>query len=114
MSTDSYLNNVLSGLKSYTVFYTTTPPSPEHYQDEQYPENYYEMDDFFPSAMHTDLKRDLAGYAKGSNSSHGSNSTNLQSNLPLFEKYQFLSSGMLYVHCTRHTLIFPYQVFSWV
>lgn len=102
---------MLSGLASYTVLYTTTPPSTEHYQEIQHPDNYYEMDDPFPSAMHTDLKRDIAAYANGSNSSNGSNP---QSNLPLFEKYQFLSSGMLNGSSLDTTLADRFnQVSSW-
>ena len=46
------------------------------------------MDEPYPSAMHIDLKRDLYAHAKGKNST-----SNLDSKLPLFEKYQFLSSG---------------------
>lgn len=99
MPIDSYLNDVLSSLESYTVLYTTTPPSAEHYQEVQHPDHYYEMDDPFPTSMHTDLKRDLNTYAKGSNSTNG---TNPQANLPLFEKYQFLSSGKLNRgHCCK-------------
>ncbi|GAB7349649.1 hypothetical protein MBLNU459_g0325t1 [Dothideomycetes sp. NU459] len=88
---DSFLNEILSSLESYTVLYTTTPPSADQYRQAQHQDKYYEMDDPFPSAMHTDLKRDLNAHAKGSNST---NSTNPQSSLPLFEKYQFLSSGI--------------------
>lgn len=45
------------------------------------------MDEPYPSDMHIDLKRDLSVYPRATNG------TNPDSNLPLFEKYQFLSSG---------------------
>lgn len=48
------------------------------------------MDSPFPSGMHGDLKRDLTVQAP-SNSSSG----NLNYDLPLFEKYQFVNQGML-------------------
>jgi len=52
------------------------------------------MDDPFPSALHTDLKRDV--------SSHARNNTQLDSNLPLFEKYQFLNTGVLAQSARSH------------
>src|SRR3954470_9006259 len=69
--------------QSYTIIYTTSPPSKQPSGREPPP---YEMDDPFEGVLHTDLKRDL--------SAHGKNRTQ-NSNLPLFEKYQFLSPGML-------------------
>ncbi|KAL2358723.1 BIG/ATPase V1 complex, subunit S1 [Cryomyces antarcticus] len=86
---DSFLNALVAGLRrqTYTVIYITTPPSDSHNTAPQHAPQVYEMDEPFPSGLHTDLKRDLTGYASSSNS------TNLNSNLPLFEKYQFLSSG---------------------
>ncbi|KAF1355290.1 BIG/ATPase V1 complex, subunit S1 [Delphinella strobiligena] len=86
---DSYLNDLLVQLDSYTVVYTTTPPSAKDYQDIQHPDNVYEMDSPFPAGMHGDLKRDLTVQA-ASNSSSG----NLNYDLPLFEKYQFVNQGI--------------------
>lgn len=89
---DSYLNELITSLASekYTVFYTTTPPSSQHYEQIQHVDQVYEMDEPYPSGMHTDLKRDVFAHATASN---GTSRGNLDYNLPLFEKYQFLSSG---------------------
>ncbi|KAG9526135.1 BIG1-domain-containing protein, partial [Aureobasidium melanogenum] len=87
LQADSYLNSLLATLDSYTVLYATLPnlfpPSkPQH------PEQ-YEMDEPYPSNMHTDLKRDLNAHIV-----RASNASNPQADLPLFEKYQFLSPGI--------------------
>jgi hypothetical protein len=87
LQADSYLNELLDTLTSYTVLYTTTPAS-NHMVDTQHPDQ-YEMDDSYPSSMHIDLKRDLNAHIN-----RKANSTNPQAHLPLFEKYQFLSPGM--------------------
>ncbi|KAF2084132.1 BIG1-domain-containing protein [Saccharata proteae CBS 121410] len=83
---DSYLNAVLSSLqnKSYTVIYTGTPPSGQHMAPGiQHPVQGYEMDEPFPSSLHTDLKRDVSSHS------------NVDSDeVALFEKYQFLSPGI--------------------
>ncbi|KAK4983326.1 hypothetical protein LTR66_008866 [Elasticomyces elasticus] len=87
---DSYVNALLSSLPSdeFILFYISTPPTSEQLDDWQYPPTVYEMDQPFPSALHTDLKRDFSVETKAGNHS------NSQSDLPLFEKYQFLSSGI--------------------
>ncbi|KAI4797469.1 BIG1-domain-containing protein, partial [Aureobasidium sp. EXF-8846] len=86
LKADSYLNSLLATLDSYTVLYATldnlSPPQAMH------PEQ-YEMDEPYPSNMHTDLKRDLNSHV-----SRASNVSNPQADLPLFEKYQFLSPGI--------------------
>jgi len=86
LKADSYLNSLLATIDSYTVIYATldnlSPPQVMH------PEQ-YEMDEPYPSNMHTDLKRDLNSHV-----SRASNVSNPQANLPLFEKYQFLSPGI--------------------
>ncbi|KAI5199318.1 hypothetical protein AUEXF2481DRAFT_39517 [Aureobasidium subglaciale EXF-2481] len=86
LQADSYINSLLATIDSYTVLYSTlsnlSPPSSQH-------PDQYEMDEPYPSNMHTDLKRDLNSYV-----SRASNNTNPQANLPLFEKYQFLSPGI--------------------
>ena len=86
---DSYLNDILKQLDTYTVIYYTTPVSAEQYQEIQHPDEVYEMDSPFPSGMHGDLKRDVGGYA----SSNNTNTGNLYSDVPLFEKYQFVNQG---------------------
>ncbi|THV79786.1 BIG1-domain-containing protein [Aureobasidium pullulans] len=86
LQADSYLNSLLVTLESYTVLYAPlsnlSPPQSQH------PEQ-YEMDEPYPSNMHTDLKRDLNSHV-----SRASNASNPQDGLPLFEKYQFLSPGI--------------------
>ncbi|KAK5010216.1 hypothetical protein LTR28_011203 [Elasticomyces elasticus] len=86
----SYINALLNSLPSdeFILFYISTPPTSEQLDDLQYPPTVYEMDQSFPSALHTDLKRDFSVGTKAGNHS------NSQSDLPLFEKYQFLSSGI--------------------
>lgn len=68
--------------------YTTSPPSNADYQQVDNQEQVYEYDEPYPSSLHTDLKRDTNAYPRASNSS------NLNSDLPLFEKYQFLNAGI--------------------
>lgn len=86
---DTYLNTVISSLSTdkYTVIYTTSPDTsaPFHQNDQDHGQ--YQMDEPYPSGMHTDLKRDLNVQQTSSNSS------NLNSNLPLFERYRFVNSG---------------------
>ncbi|KAF1984586.1 BIG1-domain-containing protein [Aulographum hederae CBS 113979] len=87
VSHDSFLNAVLQPLSGHTVtvIYTTTPPASEHDPFTQHAAQIYEMDDPYPSSVHMDFKRDVSARAD--------NST-LNSNLPLFEKYQFLSPAI--------------------
>lgn len=95
LQADSYLNSLLATLESYTVIYATldnlSPPQSQH------PEQ-YEMDEPYPSNMHTDLKRDLNAHIV-----RASNASNPQADLPLFEKYQFLSPGASC--CLSHRLL---------
>lgn len=74
--------------RSYTLIYTTTPPPFKHSME--YAEQSYEMDEPM-SVLHTDLRRDLHAYPRANNSTD-----NPQSDLPLFEKYQFLNPGECY------------------
>lgn len=57
-----------------------------------HPDNLYEMDEPYPSAMHQDLKRGDFQYEplKSSNKT-------MQDGLPLFEKYQFLTPGKIQI-----------------
>jgi hypothetical protein len=79
---DSFLHAVLSqvGGSSYTVLYTTSPPtSPLASTEED-----YTMDDPLQSILHTDMKRDFNSHVMKSNTS----------DLALFDKYEFLSPGV--------------------
>lgn len=76
---------VLTASQPSTLIYLTTPPAQESTFDEQQ-QGLYEMDDPFPSGLHTDLKRDLRARQNDGNK-------NMQDGLPLFEKWQFLSPG---------------------
>ncbi|KAG9725678.1 BIG1-domain-containing protein, partial [Aureobasidium melanogenum] len=87
LQADSYLNSLLATLDSYTVLYATLPNLFPAFKP-QHPEQ-YEMDEPYPSNMHTDLKRDLNAHVV-----RASNASNPQADLPLFEKYQFLSPGI--------------------
>jgi len=84
---DALLGGVLSiiGTDSYTVIYTSTPPSEMELSDMPHPDHTYEMDDAFQDSLHMELKRDV-------DSEEGN--TTWDSNLPLFEKYQFFSPGI--------------------
>ncbi|KAI7223577.1 hypothetical protein KC333_g394 [Hortaea werneckii] len=102
--TDEYISTRLSKLdkagKSYTLIYTSRPagsgsPTSEHVDLP------YEMDDPYPSALHTDLKRDLdhhrkqahSAREKGGDNKHN-NTDNTQTDFGLFEKYQFLTPAL--------------------
>ncbi|KAH0362035.1 BIG1-domain-containing protein, partial [Aureobasidium melanogenum] len=87
LQADSYLNSLLATLDSYTVLYATMDNLYPAFKP-QHPEQ-YEMDEPYPSNMHTDLKRDLNAHVV-----RASNASNPQADLPLFEKYQFLSPGI--------------------
>ncbi|OCL15314.1 BIG1-domain-containing protein [Glonium stellatum] len=86
---DSFLESVVSsnlGDEKYTVIYVTTPQDEEQSTPSYQAQQTYEMDDvddLFPTAMHTELKRDIESHAKDTESEGG-----------LFEKYQFLSPGI--------------------
>ncbi|KAK5173487.1 uncharacterized protein LTR77_002168 [Saxophila tyrrhenica] len=74
------VTSVLGKDGSAVLIYLTTPPhSPSHTGEP------YEMDDAYPSAPHTELKRDFEHHARQSDDE------DMQAGLPLFEKYQFLS-----------------------
>lgn len=101
LQADSFLNSLLNTLDSFTVFYNAVPSSAEprlsQHPSSQHPEQ-YEMDEQYPVNMHIDLKRDLESHIR--RASNKSSSVNPQANLALFEKYQFLSSGM---SCPPHS-----------
>ena len=80
------IETVLSAQQQAVLMYITTPPSPK--VQDQGDQHHYEMDDPYPSSMHTDLKRDV--YPR-----QDSEGGDMQDGLPLFEKYQFLTPGKL-------------------
>ena len=85
ISEDSFLDTVISsklGNEKYTVIYITTPQGEEQSALQYQAQQIYEMDDPFPTAMHTELRRDIESHAKDVKSEGG-----------LFERYQFLSPG---------------------
>ncbi len=75
------LAEVLDGTVSAVIVYISTPPQ-DAVTDRE--DNAYEMDEPYPEALHTDLKRDTYPRRRQSDD-------NMQAGLPLFEKYQFLS-----------------------
>lgn len=100
-STDELLTTILRDIKTerYTIIYTSTPESIDMYEVPEHEQQVYFMDDAYPYGMHTDMKRDLSGSA--SENTNG----NLDSNLPLFEKYQFVNAGesssrLCSLHCS--------------
>lgn len=86
---DFFLASVLDHLASskYTVIYTTTPISAEHYSILSEAENYHIETDFH-TPMHVDLKRDFTDHKRASNG------TDAPRRAPLFEKYQFFGPGL--------------------
>lgn len=86
---DIFLASVLDHLVSskYTVIYTTTPISAEHFSTISETENYHVETDFH-SPIHVDLKRDFADHKRASNQ------TTPPRTAPLFEKYQFFGPGL--------------------
>lgn len=91
---DAYLNSVILSLPTdkYTVIYRTTPPARQEYKQisgQPQQQHLYDMDEQYPSTVHANhFKRDVTAFPRATNGS------NLDSNLPLFEKYQFFNSGI--------------------
>lgn len=82
---DDTVASVLGKTNPSVFIYITTPPS-QQVQEVQ-DGHLYEMDEPYPSALHTDLKRDLNAHKRQSDSD------DMQAGLPLFEKYQFITPG---------------------
>lgn len=101
MSADHVIGNIIASpegnLKSSALIYITTPPAREVTEAEN--GQLYEMDDLYPSGLHTDLKRNMAGYKRQTEDGNYS----MQDGLPLFEKYQFLSPGKCFPIATFHS-----------
>ncbi len=83
---DDTITAALKRESSSVFIYITTPPSYE--SADLVESNLYEMDDPYPSSLHTDLKRDLHLQRRQSDGN-----VDMQAGLPLFEKYKFLSPG---------------------
>ncbi|EGP85659.1 unnamed protein product [Zymoseptoria tritici ST99CH_1A5] len=81
---DAELHSVLANHTSHVIIFVSTPAdvSREHYEYDEPP---------YPAGMHTDLKRDIGELSVHANKK---NETWGQENLPLFEKYQFLTPGI--------------------
>ncbi|KAK5133659.1 hypothetical protein LTR08_007513 [Meristemomyces frigidus] len=87
---DTYISAVNPSNLPYTLLFTSTPPT----SPSEHTNPHYEMDDSYPSALHTDLKRDVAHpNARRAASNSSGDDLNMQAGLPLFETYQFLSPG---------------------
>lgn len=78
------VDTMLSGQQQAVFMFVTTPPT--HKAVQQGDQHHYEMDDPYPSSMHTDLKRDVYPRQDADNG-------DMQAGLALFEKYQFLTPG---------------------
>lgn len=125
LPTDDYLDiviaNATKNTEPYVLIYTSSQQLRVQEQTEQ--DHPYEMDEPYPSALHTDLKRDLEHHKKRAHSNaarrqpSSSNADSGQSNLPLFETYQFLSPGKV-IHLASSTedimLMLCTQDYSWV
>jgi hypothetical protein len=82
-----FLSALLSQLpkgETYAMVYTTNPQFKPLQLDTPTAQEVYEMDDPFPSSVHMDLKRDIEGH---------SDNTQVNSSLPLFERYQYFTPG---------------------
>lgn len=79
--------SILDGKTSGVLIYTSSPPPPPDRRLERLPSEgrVYEMDEPYPEALHTDLKRDTDLPRRQTDDE------DMQAGLPLFEKYQFLS-----------------------
>ena len=100
---EDVFESVLYAKNPSVLIYLTTPPSEHPAEAEN--SHLYEMDDPYPSALHTDLKRDLRRQSDSGN------------NLAIFETYQFLTPGTSCAgDCKQYVIFtdFALQVFSWV
>ncbi|KAK3670094.1 hypothetical protein LTR78_010034 [Recurvomyces mirabilis] len=84
LSIDSLLSAIEAKGESYIVMLAGVPEAQSNVEDRQHPP--YEMDEPYPTGLHTDLKRDLT--------TNANDSSNAQASLPLFEKYKFLSPAI--------------------
>ncbi|KAI9818203.1 MAG: hypothetical protein M1827_000828 [Pycnora praestabilis] len=86
---DAFLSSIIDLLPTtkYTVIYATSPVS-ETQRAALHEVKTYEMEETFPSAIHTDLKRDFSIHSRAA----GSNETLVDG--PLFERYQFFTPGI--------------------
>ncbi|KXL51402.1 hypothetical protein M433DRAFT_170531 [Acidomyces richmondensis BFW] len=95
---DTIIVNATKKTEPYVLFYTSSQQLNIQEQIEQ--DHPYEMDEPYPSALHTDLKRDLEHHKKSAHTNivrrQSSSKTvdNAQLNLPLFETYQFFTPGI--------------------
>ncbi|EXJ78977.1 hypothetical protein A1O3_08477 [Capronia epimyces CBS 606.96] len=87
---DAFFASILDMLptQNYTVLYTTTRGRNGLVGAQQPEQTEYEMESAIQDSLHLDLKRDLGA--------HGANQTGNQTIIdgPLFDKYQFFTSGI--------------------
>ncbi|KAK4546228.1 hypothetical protein LTR36_002365 [Oleoguttula mirabilis] len=96
--TDNYIDTQLARLEKqgqpYVLVFTSgavdAPSTRVATEDKHLP---YEMDEPYPSALHTDLRRDLEHNKQRRQSNNGTDSS-VQVGLPLFETYQFLTPAI--------------------
>lgn len=86
LESDAFLDAVMAKVqdKSYTLIFTTTPPTGGQIPVPKEHEVQYEMEDSY--GLHTEMRRETRTRPKASN------------DVALFEKYQFLSPGMSLCH----------------
>ena len=91
---DNYIDDRLTRLEKqrqpYVLIYTSGANDLATHVDPP-----YEMDEPYPSALHTDLKRDVESRKRNIQRRQANGIDNSQSNLPLFERYQYLTPGKL-------------------
>jgi len=89
---DNYIDDRLSRLEKqkqpYVLIYTSRASAHASHVDPP-----YEMDEPYPSALHTDLKRDVESRKRNMQRRQANGIDNSKSNLPLFERYQYLTPG---------------------
>lgn len=108
---DSFLNAVLTHIapRTYSVIYSTSPvrstaekanskPTSKHSYSQLFD---FDVEDSYPSAMHTDLKRDLRAEIMA-------RANETVTNAPLFETYAFLNPGEFFCPLS-HLLCTKYQ-----
>ncbi|KAK4500195.1 hypothetical protein PRZ48_008381 [Zasmidium cellare] len=93
--TDSSIENTLSerlsNHTSHVIVYVSVPFSHEASEDVKQEQDYKMDEPPFHEVMHTDLKRDLE---RGLRRRQETGGDDFQRDLPLFEKYQFLTPGI--------------------
>ncbi|KAF2166452.1 hypothetical protein M409DRAFT_23092 [Zasmidium cellare ATCC 36951] len=90
-SIENTLSERLSNHTSHVIIYVSVPFAHETSEDVKQQQDYRMDEPPFHEVMHTDLKRDLE---RGLRRRQDSGNDDFQRDLPLFEKYQFLTPGI--------------------